>query len=282
MRLPGLATSASSRLAVVALLAGVSTTLCGCEVPRVEGYFNGFDLDLDIPTHRLPFWRLVRDYCLRSAYKDPATHQPRWNSCMNEDLSALETCSQHGHCMPFDESEVMTPIFFCRCDQDWCGLECETRRLSQSNVFIISVLFGVTGADEYYMGNLHEALLKLVLFVLGVFVWFFKRLFHAMRFAGLDMHAVHEALWTLLIFGPWLYDVVRIGSAPVNTVRCPLAPDLPRWAFTSFTIMAVSFHALFHGIIVMYWTVIGKRRTWDDARHNKRTAEEIQYGTIDF
>lgn len=254
------------RLAVAAALVAVSVTLCGCDVPRVEGYINGFDLDLNIDTHKIPLWRQMVNYCLQSSYEDPVTKQRRWNTCMDANLSALDTCSQHGRCEPFDENDPGNPIFFCRCDMDWCGLECEVRRKSQSTVFILSFTLGMFGVDEYYMGNLHEAIMKLCILFCGLTVAFLKGPLQSMDLPGMELH---NGLVKALIFGPWLYDIVRIGSAPVNTLQCPLAADLPRWAFTSFTVMWVAFHALGEGIVDMYYSVLKKRRDWDSTRMMK-------------
>lgn len=208
------------RQLVAVALAVVSVTLSGCDsdVPRVEGYFDGFDLDLNIPTHKIPLWRRAPD----------DVHRP--NSCMDSNLSAMETCSQHGVCVPFNEEDLINPVFFCRCHMDYCGINCERRRMSQTTVFAVSVSpLGIVGFDEYMMGNIHEALAKFLLFFLGIG-------FYCLRTSELA-----GILARIPMLGPWLYDIVRIGSAPVNTPTCGLSGDLPRWAFTSFTIMAVSF-----------------------------------------
>ncbi|CAK0823911.1 unnamed protein product, partial [Prorocentrum cordatum] len=102
-----------------------------------------------------------------------------------------------------------------------------------------------------------------------------RRPLEQMRLTSSESGVWWETVVVMLIYCPWLYDIVRIGSAPVNTVQCPLAADLPRWAFTSFTVMWVAFQALIHGIVNMYSSVLGKRRRFDSSRMAKYEAAPL-------
>lgn len=222
-------------------------TLHGCDVPHFDGYVSP-KLDIHIATHRIANWRKTESYWERSAHVDPATGELGFNTCMNKDVNSFGVCNQHGVCAPFNPEDVNDPIFFCKCDRDWGGPECRLRRTRQSVTWFISLLFGGVGLDEIYLGHDVEFLLKFAVFVTGA----------AFYAVGLNMIGIS------IILGPWLFDVVRIGSAPVAAAEYRVSADLPRWAFVTFTILYVAFIGIFAGIADMYYTVQKRRRLHDN------------------
>jgi len=69
---------------------------------------------------------------------------------------------------------------------------------------LLSIFFGYLGVDHFYMGLYYSGFAKLATLGLG-------------------------GAW-------WIFDVVRIGSAPIYTAEYRLAYDLPHWFFVMFTI----------------------------------------------
>lgn len=235
------------RAAVLATVSVVcALTLHGCDVPHFDGYVSP-KIDIHIKTHRQASWRRTESYWERSAHVDPATGELGFNTCMNRKVDSFGVCNQHGVCTPFYPEDVDSPIFFCKCDRDWGGPECRIRRKRQSVTWFISLLFGAVGIDEMYIGHDVEMLLKFLTFVTGA----------TMYASG------SSSIGAVLVLGPWLYDVVRIGSAPVHSMDLRVSADLPRWAFVTFTILYVAFIGIFAGIADMYYTVQKRRRFHD-------------------
>lgn len=228
--------------AAVALV--MATSLHGCDLPHVEGYFL---LTANIPTHKLSYWRQQPDYWTSFAYKDPMTKQLAFNSCADKNLNSLEVCNSRGHCEAFDHDNVVNPVVFCKCDDNWGDPECGTRRKSQYMAWMTALLFGWSGADQAYLGFPTWALMKFLVFVLGL----------ALLSVGFVRLGMVSTLWW------WAWDVVRIGSTPVRAQPFQLAPDLPRWTFVTFTLLVFAFIGFLLGVNSIYWHVIKRRRTVD-------------------
>lgn len=236
------------RAAAAATLAAVACSLQGCDVPRVTGYLNAGDLR--ISTHKVANWRQRPDYWETNSYRDRKTGLSSFNSCMGSDHNGVGVCNGHGRCMPFDPNDLAHPFFFCKCADDWGGLECSHRRKRQSVAWLLSLILGPLGADEAYLGWAQEALQKQLLTVLGLLICTLRR----------------TQLGLVIIAVPWVADVVRIGMSPVQTFSYRLAPDLPRSVFTTMTIMYFAMIAAAIGVSSMYYTVLQRRR-WSDQMH---------------
>lgn len=231
-------------VAAVAAAALVATSLQGCDVPHVAGYMIA--TNFDIKTHKVAEWRTRQNYWDFYSYQDPDTGEERFNSCMDTTLSVLEVCSGHGICAPFDPSEVEHPVLFCKCADEWGGVECRTKRKRQSIAWFISLLFGPLALDELYLGMQTEALSKLLITI-----------------AGCGIAASNFGAGCALVGASWLFDVVRIGTGPVLTKTYRVQEDLPRISFAIFTILYFSFLAFLVAVASMYWTVIKRRRHYD-------------------
>lgn len=145
------------------------------------------------------------------------------NSCSLERLSQSLQCSGRGVCKLWHKDALDNTLAFCECDEAWADPECRTRRRSQTVAYLLSMFFGIFGADQFYLGFVGYGILKL--FTLGgVGIW-------------------------------WMYDVVRIGSASVPTSSYHTAADLPHFVFV---LSCVSF-AIFMGFLVSYVTVVAYR-----------------------
>lgn len=160
----------------------------------------------DVPTHRVGAWRAKPDYLLAAEFVPPGSQATEaiLNSCSITRLSPTIQCSGHGVCRPLNPTSLANPTNFCYCDRDWAGSECSVPRKSQSLAFTLSLFGGVVGADQFYLGFPIYGALKLC--SLGGF-----------------------GLW-------WIYDVVRLGSAPVYANSFRLAADLPRWTYVLSTV----------------------------------------------
>lgn len=233
------------RPAAVAVASLLACSLHGCDVPHISGYLT--IAEFDIATHQLAHWRAQPEYWLQNAYIDPSTGRPAFNSCMNPMLSVVQVCSGHGVCAPFDPNEVDRPIFFCKCDEVWSGLECAERRKRQSVAWVMSMLFGYLGLDELYLGFSQQAMQKFMVSVVGVVV----------AYTG-------SIILGIIIFGfSWMFDVVRIGLGPVLTSTHRVQADIPRVAFAVLTIFFFCFVAVAVATAHMYKTVLVRRRHFD-------------------
>jgi hypothetical protein len=212
-------------------------------LPRIEGYIpSGLDAD-NIAIHKVALWRQQQDFYQKFSYKNPKTGVVSFNSCMDNDISAQEVCSSHGVCAPFDQLSVVNPVFFCKCDMGWAGPECTIQQKSQAVAWLLSLLFGWSGVDEYYLGWIYLTIFK----ILGLF---FSFMLSALGFT-------HLGVATMLSY--WLYDIVRIGSAPTRSVEAKVAADLPHWAFVCLTMLFFAFIAFVMGICKVFWHVREKR-----------------------
>lgn len=132
-------------------------------------------------------------------------------------------CSGHGTCKPWDGSDQNSPVF-CHCDKDWADPECRTKRKSQTTAFLLSLVGGFFGLDQFYLGNTGGGVVKLL------------------SLGGLGIL--------------YLHDVVDIGTgAPyatvtrhsqykgaVSTTTYRVSQDLPKWFFVVTSMVA--FYAL--------------------------------------
>jgi len=168
---------------------------------------QGCDLDqqIEVPSHHIGNWHKEPDYLIKYEFIPPGTsiRNARLNSC-SVALAPTLQCSGRGVCKAWDpdfpsnmQGQSMT---FCECNQYWADPECRTPRKSQTYAYLYSLFLGFLGADQFYLGYPLYGIIKL-LSLGGLGVW-------------------------------WLFDVVRIGSAPVMTYTSfRLAGDLPHWVF---------------------------------------------------
>jgi len=237
--------------ALAAVLAAVACSLQGCDVPRITGYLSAGNFH--ISTHKVAFWRRQPDYWGTNSYQDKTTGAASFNSCMGSDASGMNVCSGHGVCQPFDPNDLAHPFFFCKCDEDYAGLECSHRRKRQSVAWMLSMIAGPLGADEAYLGWTQATLQKQMLTLLGLLVM-------TLRFDG---NIDSKSIGIIIIAVPWLSDVVRIGLSPVQSFSYRLEPDLPRCIFTTLTIMYFAIFAAAIGVSSTYYTILNRRRHSD-------------------
>lgn len=149
------------------------------------------------------------------------------NSCSLVGLAADRKCGGHGVCLPWNaKSNFTSPLLVCKCDRDWADPECRTRRKSQFNAFLISLLGGYLGLDRFYLGQYYAGFVKLSTLG-GLGAW-------------------------------WLYDIARIGSAPVYSSNYRLAADLPHWCY--FTIVVCFFTFLGYFVFGVWGVFLERRR----------------------
>mmetsp|Transcript_1908 Transcript_1908/g.4289 ORF Transcript_1908/g.4289 Transcript_1908/m.4289 type:complete len:502 (+) Transcript_1908:196-1701(+) len=188
---------------------------------------------MDAPTHAVGNWRAESDYLIKFEYIPPgkSARDSVLNSCAYSDLAASTQCNEgRGVCKPWDTDNLANPIYFCSCDRDWADPECRTARKSQAVAYGLSLFFGAFGADQFYLGYPGFGAVKLV------------------SLGGLG-------IW-------WVWDVIRIGSAPVYASDFRTAADLPHWAFL---ITAVTFAIALGFLVVGCSTFRHIRRKRKDA-----------------
>jgi len=244
----------------VALLIFIAVVLEGCgiedarrnafwrskDIPRIDGYLG--IVNIRVPEHSQPFWRAAREYWDKFAYKEPETGQRKFLSCMDKKVNGLEVCSGQGACMPWDPEDMANPLFFCKCGKAYAGPECNFKRKSQAWAWFYSLLFGYTGADMFYLGFPYYGTWKLM-YSIGA---------ACLAFANTKFGIPALAAW-------WLWDVVRIGSAPIYAHDYRVSPDLPRWAFACFAFLFMSILGYCAAVVAIYNVVTQKRRKIDEA-----------------
>lgn len=229
----------------------VALTLSGCDVPHIDGFLPG---GINVPRHKVPYWRQKQNYYTKFVHQVPNAPGPHpthlFNSCMDPAMDLLSVCNGRGACTPFDR-DVDHPIWFCLCDYDWGGPECQTPRRRQTTAWFLSLLLGPLGVDEMYLGWPIAAICKLM----------FGGYAAGLVFLG------HPIPGAAVLVAPWMYDVVRIGSAPVLAAEYRVAADLPRWIFVVLTLVFYSFIAFGFGLRAIY-TKITHRRFNSDMETN--------------
>lgn len=165
----------------------------------------------DVPIHRVGNWRAEPDYLMTHEFIPPggSPQSASINSCSLNRLSQSLQCSGRGKCTLWKPHDAESALAFCECDRDWADPECRTPRKSQTIAYLLSIFFGVLGADQFYLG-----------------------------FTGLGI----AKLLTLGGGGVWyVWDIVRIGSAPVYSHNFRTAADLPHFAFVLTIVMWAGF-----------------------------------------
>mmetsp|Transcript_63945 Transcript_63945/g.101411 ORF Transcript_63945/g.101411 Transcript_63945/m.101411 type:complete len:316 (+) Transcript_63945:108-1055(+) len=185
----------------------------------LQGCFLGHAFSHPTPSWMdyAPYWTLFQ-YIPEGATAKKAIY----NSCLLN-LPTSEQCSGHGECKAFrPDLNVINgaPTKFCKCFRDWADPECRTKRKSQMTAYFLSIFGGYLGLDRFYLGLYYSGFAKLATLGLG-------------------------GLW-------YVYDVVRIGSAPVYAADFRVAYDLPHWLYVIFT---VGFFSILGYIIFGYFTV---------------------------
>jgi len=163
--------------------------------------------DMDVPIHNVANWRANPDYLLSHQYVPPggSVQSSNLNSCSYPGLSQTLQCSGRGTCKLWSKN-LENPLAFCECDRDWADPECRTKRKSQIVAYTLSIFGGFLGADQFYLGHVLEGWGKLLTFG-GLGIW-------------------------------WVYDVIRIGSAPVHSSGAyRTANDLPHFAYVLSIVM---------------------------------------------
>lgn len=93
----------------------------------------------------------------------------------------------------------------------WADPECSTERKSQLTAFLLSIFFGIFGADQFYLGYVWPHGVLKLLSLGGLGVW-------------------------------WIYDIVRIGSSAVLTSdRFRVDNNVHHWAFVLVVICFMGF-----------------------------------------
>jgi len=221
---------------LMGLLLLVSLLFQGCD--RWGGYIipQGTALDVGVATHKRAFWRQQADYSLdRQVIKSPEDGSVVLNSCMTPGISSTKVCSGRGHCHPWDPDDLANPMWICMCDDAWAGMECSVQRYSQSTAWALSTFFGYLGVDQLYLGFP----------VIG-----------ASKFVTLG----GAGLW-------WIYDVVYIGAGPIYAKTFRVAPDLPHWAYTIFTVFVFTMLGFLFSIRSLSSTIRLRRKLADQVKN---------------
>jgi len=180
--------------------------------------------DFDVPTHSVGNWRAETDYLISFEFVPPGmpARNAVLNSCAYPHLSQTVQCGGRGVCRVWDETDLENSAAFCFCDRDWADPECSTKRKSQVVAFSLSVFLGFLGVDQFYLGFPIAGSLKLC--TLGGF-----------------------GAW-------WVVDIIRLGSAPVDSVNFKVAADLPHWTFVLCTVCMSTIigFAVAHAMLVQH------------------------------
>jgi len=223
------------RSAMVGVLLVLSLSLQGC--------------DADVPSHVVGNWRGQADYLITYEFIPPggSAKDAQLNSCSLDRLSQTLQCSGRGVCKAWDPDNLNNPVAFCECDRDWADPECRTPRKSQVSAYLLSVFFGLFGADQFYLGFPVMGALKLATLG-GAGIW-------------------------------WIVDIVRIGSAPVYATNFRLGNDLPHWAFVLVTVVL----AFLLGFAIVFWSTLRHRRKKRKEALLMQSEEEARgIGNTDF
>jgi len=178
--------------------------------------------DYDVPIHHVGNWRGQPDYLIKYEFIPPggSPKSASLNSCSMSRLSQTLQCNGRGVCRMWDPSNLNNDMAFCECDTYFADPECSTRRRSQLVAYLLSMFTGYLGLDMFYLGFPSLGVAKLFTFG-GFGVW-------------------------------WIYDIIRIGSAPVYASTFRTADDLPHFAFVLTTVL----FAIILGFAIAYQTTV--------------------------
>eukprot|EP00440_Ansanella_granifera_P030183 gb/GFBE01032793.1/.p1 GENE.gb/GFBE01032793.1/~~gb/GFBE01032793.1/.p1 ORF type:complete len:525 (+),score=96.37 gb/GFBE01032793.1/:1-1575(+) len=194
-----------------------------------------------VPSHRVPNWKKESDYLVQ--FEHVPDGQPETSATLNSCNAAAEgdeVCSGRGECKQWshlplkltDSKVVATGVSFCKCESQWADPECRTRRKSQFKAFLLSLFTGFLGLDRFYLGLYLTGCAKLVSLG-GLGVW-------------------------------WLYDIVRVGSAPVYARDFKVADDLPFWLYLL--------------VVLLVFGALGLLYSLDSyARHRRKKNYEVMH-----
>jgi len=187
--------------------------------------------DVNPPRHMVGNWEAKPNYLSEYQYSPPGKPASNaiLNSCSDPSISAALQCSGHGFCRRWNDlapsaNPTAPKLSFCECSRDYADPECTTPRKSQVTAFALSVVFGMFGADQFYLGYGWYGVAKL-LTLGGAGIWY-------------------------------VFDMCRIGSSPVlvqNGFR--VAADLSHFAFV-LTVVTVM---LFIGFGIAIWSLQRQR-----------------------
>lgn len=204
--------------------------LLGAALAAVPLFLQG----CGVPMHTLGNWRSKESYLVKYEYIAPGepASSAQLNSCTVKDLAVSLQCNGHGICEKwFEGAEGAPDIRFCQCESEWADPECRTQRKSQVKAFFLSLFFGPFGGDQFYLGFTRNGVLKLITLG-GAGIWY-------------------------------LYDLVRIGSAPVLTAD-------------KFLVINDLHHAAFVLTVIMLMGVLGfGLSAWSISRQKNIKAREI-------
>jgi len=173
--------------------------------------------NIDVPRHIIGNWEAKLSYLTEFQYTMPGKKNTSaiLNSCSDPAITSTLQCNGHGRCRDWNDfmpgaAPSSKTLSFCECTRDWADPECRTPRKSQVTAFVLSLFFGIFGADQFYLGYPAYGLVKL-LSLGGAGIWY-------------------------------LFDLCRIGSSPVVTRHnFRLAADLPHFAFVLTVVTAMLF-----------------------------------------
>lgn len=183
----------------------------------------------DVPSHKVGNWRAMPDYLVTFQFVPPgqSARNAMINSCNFDGMSPATQCSGRGVCKNWDET-LDNPTSFCMCERDWADPECRTKRKSQTQAFFWGLFLGMFGADHFYLGLWKSGLVKL--FTLGGF-----------------------GSW-------WIFDIVRIGSAPVHAADYLVAADLPHYIFVLLVITLAMIVGFLMSYLILLKHQLNKRK----------------------
>eukprot|EP00397_Hematodinium_sp_SG-2012_P025227 GEMP01026336.1.p1 GENE.GEMP01026336.1~~GEMP01026336.1.p1 ORF type:complete len:425 (+),score=92.63 GEMP01026336.1:270-1544(+) len=143
---------------LLALLLALSLVLQGCD------HWGGYMIpnDISVPHRRKALWRMQTDYTIKSQVVKKIDGVRQLNSCMTPGIGVAEVCSGRGHCATWNPGDLANPMWICKCESPWAGMECNIKRYSQFTAWLLSVFFGYLGVDLMYLGFPVRGFAKLV------------------------------------------------------------------------------------------------------------------------
>jgi hypothetical protein len=208
--------ASSKKVATFLGILAIATMLQGCSVETVGAAVGAY--------HGSAAWETKPSYFADFAFipEGKPVSEAVLNSCTLTGLPAREICSGNGVCTAWSSTTTQVrPLRFCLCDAAYADPECRTLRKSQAKAFVLSVFVGYLGLDRFYLGDFYLGIAKLS--TLGGF-----------------------GFW-------WMYDIVRIGSAPVYAYDYRVAADLPHTVYVvSVVLVAAALGYLVFGLGASY------------------------------